>query len=195
MKDRIIEMLGRDECVELVCIDREEFLSDDPYYEYSNSTMLYFNKIIVDSVVGRFINIKDPLGYRDFTITDYELRYFKIKEPTFNELIDVAVQAVKDGVIDIKTLCMDSIRFTPRDETDNVATYFDDEYADSFDYIKSLYTETFTIEEHRFPELKVGGIFTQNGNDVVLDADRIDAIMNTPLFLIKGAKVTQKKGK
>ena len=213
MKDRIKEMLERGERVELECVDRDGFegLFSD------NKKILQLSEIIIagydevgkgfDLAVGSYELNNLNLRISNAFICDSELEHFKIKEPeyTFNDLIDVAVQAVKDGVIDIKTLCMDSIRFTPRDETDNVATYFDDEYAYGFDYIKSLYTETFVIESKE-DMYRIGDeyeIVLSNGEDVsemIIVTENYpytsygDRLIPVRFEFLKGATVTQKRG-
>ena len=209
MKDRIIELLERGERVELVCTDRDAFIDSDPEFYEMNSSMCRFDYLVVNKA-SKFdcVMVSSPDMLHSFALMDSDLRYFKIKGPTFNDLIDIAVQAVKDGVIDIKTLCMDSIRFTPRDETDNVATYFGDEYADGFDYIKSLYTETFVIESEentdkidvfkcpRF-ELKNGvrGTIQKCFNNKEFSVQFEDKSWGNIAFMVlKGATVTQKRG-
>ncbi|NLD08911.1 MAG: hypothetical protein GX667_04885 [Xanthomonadaceae bacterium] len=203
MIDRIKEMLEREERVALDFVDRHAFLNQDHENEYDREAVAAIAKssLVVKSILGGGAAL--VLEDDRYCIPEKDYKYFKIKEPTFNDLIDVAVQAVKDGVIDIKTLCMDSIRFTPIYDTDNVATYFDDEYADGFDYIKSLYTETFVIESEEDilnvkDEAEIlflngeKGIFADSTKDghygFILIANVVHRI---PFPLLKGATVIQ----
>ena len=217
MIDRIKEMLERGERVALKCVDRDGFLYADCGEFFDENSIILSTPLVVEGVVDYCdaVSIKGC----SYVISFDELEYFKIKEPeyTFNDLIDVAVQAVKDGVIDIKTLCMDSIRFTPIYDIDNVATYFYNEYADGFDYIKSLYTETFVIEsESDIKKTKEGAsVELANGNVFIVNKSKHESLamkdgskatgltfkdsnnfwITYSLFELKGATVTQEVSK
>ena len=200
MINKIIEMLEREERVALDFVDRHAFLNQDHENECDREAVAAIAKssLVVKSILGGGAAL--ALEDDRYCIPEKDYKYFKIKEPTFNDLIDVAVQAVKDGVIAVWIITSGALKFSPADALNNTSTYYDDEFiSDGIWHIKSLYTETFVetfvIEGHGFPELKVGGVFTQNGREIILDADHIEAIMNTPLFLLKGATVTQEVSK
>ena len=117
---------------------------------------------------------------------------------TFDDLIDVANDAVKNKLITqtrfslsaIGTPLLIVVYFDGRE-----GRYTDDNLFNGIEFIKSLYKETFVIEcNGDMYKLKIGDIFSQNGSSVVIDKPLLDLLMNTPLFLTKGAKVERSKG-
>lgn len=84
------------------------------------------------------------LGGGEFILSK-NFKYFEKKEePSFNDLIDVAVQGFKDGVIDkIMSISPESIEIrVDKENYDYSAQYVQN----GISYIKSLYKETFVIE-------------------------------------------------
>ena len=235
MKDRIIEMLERGERVELECIDPDGFAR----HGHVNERLLSHGKFIIkgyskdehnydysqfslhlDDDELRLLNICRDQAY----INEFELEYFKIKDPeyTFNDLIDVAVQAAKDGFV-IITLLGDSNLIFNDNNGDNFHNIFKNEdehrFKDYIALINSLYTETFVIERESdiskitsreflgFGKNSMSVATLQNGNEILvtrLDSDNagdIAVYMRKGLYknyldfeVLKGATVTQKRG-
>lgn len=156
-----------------------------------------------------FIRIKDTSS----SIVYSEFKYFRIKQdPTFDDLIDVAVKAVKDRVLFMMSIGDNKRkgRYLNYAVNGNSPTESfhesDDDYQACIDFIKSIYTETFVIEsEEDYNSLK------DNANIKLLNGEVIKRIVNysacTPEFsdangrvvrlsylTLKGATVTQRKG-
>ena len=130
----------------------------------------------------------------------------RIKEPTFNDLIDVAVQAKKDGVISSQLMIMsDSIHLF--DSSKLPISFTDKSINKGIKYIKSLYTETFVIErESDMKKIKgsAESIMLVNGEDVgsniIIHNDEPhfffdNAVVPAVFKLLKGATVTQEVSK
>lgn len=131
-------------------------------------------------------------------------------EVTLDNLIDVAVQAVRDGKIEIHHFHKDHIEYAVIGDAGTDAWRSDckDEIEDHIEYIKSLYTETFVIEsEDDIERVKRGAkIVLSNGSEfiaeLVTQLSRGRVIDSTlgyidqtyGLFILKGATVTQKRG-
>lgn len=165
-----------------------------------------------------------------------ELKYFKIKEiekmmgenkavdqevkePTFDDLIDSAVKAVRDGELHKFTFnkCLSSKDiiwlYTYKDESKH---FTHDQSQSGIDFINSLYTERFVIDkECLMPKVKNEAKVTlSNGNSfiarkvehsfvVMKDGSEIKSLMfkdgndfwvTYSFFELKGATVTQQKG-
>lgn len=171
MKDRIMEMLGRGESVELVFVDREGFTARS----MANKCMAELDRIIVSkrqtetplACEEYILNVSDDeleevrLDRIHARIYPHELKYFKIREaaPTFNDLIDVAVQAVKIGTI-VKCKFSGDIKRVIKIEGNIV--FLDD---DSWNYLVSdevvmpdyvLYDDTVTGKKLTRDNLKPG---------------------------------------
>ena len=215
MKDRIIEMLERGERVDLECIDPDGFAR----HGHVNERLLSHGKMNIGGYYeGEFslrlndeeldsLNICRAQAY----INDYELKYFKIKEPThtFNDFIDAVVQAYKDGIIPslhLESLGVRSVRFLDAQEFDQ-----HDDYSCSIDHIKSLYTKTFVIESEGdlLSIAKDNEMVLLNGEIVKFKGlskedsdvkmylfyyDSFKYIVSMPFIALKGATVTQKRG-
>lgn len=184
---------------ELVCIDRDGLLNRLKDQNLFDEIIRNDGVIVVSSVdcVLGFINYCDNFRYIHASL----LKYFKNKEQsqyTFDDLIDVAVQAVKDGLIACDDFKRHSISFCVAwDEDDGyeLASHHDAKYFDeAVRFIQSLYKETFVIESNGdMNRLKVGDRFSQNGSSVIIDKPLLDLLLNTPLFLTKGATVEQSR--
>lgn len=138
----------------------------------------------------------DSLG----VVNDWLSDNFELVE-SFDDLIDVAIQAVKDEVIVIRRFHSSLLNFEKIGETNHASdvevtrSSRVGKIQDAIDFIKSLYTETFVIEDNEdMSELKIGDKFDQNGTEIVIDKYMIDKLKHVPLFLIIGAKVTRQKG-
>lgn len=132
----------------------------------------------------------------------------KIEKYTFDDLIDVAVQAVKDGLIACDDFKRHSISFCVAwDEDDGyeLASHHDAKYFnEAIEFIKSLYKETFVIESINDAERLNNGAKTTLKNGEVIYFQNIDdgdfwftfngyGCDKFPFLALKGAKVEQTK--
>ena len=207
MEDRIIEMLERGERVELECVDRDGFAS----HGHVNEKLLSYGKVIIEGYSKDEFSLRLADSELDLLnicraqayINSYELQYFKIKEPDFNDLIDVAVQAVRDEVLSryiyYKTGNGDEVIALYVGE-DLKMQFFTGEEKRGIERIKSLYTETFVIEHQSdLSKIKLNDKKTKielaNGtlvSDEILDMLK-DQSGKTQLSILKGARVTQNR--
>ena len=206
MKDRIIEMLDRGERVELELADKAGFIEQGASHHVADGLQRGINTVCsVDgdnNVVIRASGLDDILLAQN----DCYLKYFKIKEPiyTFNDLIDVVVQAYKDGVIPSLELGSEMGVRSVRCLASAILDEWDD-YSNGVNNIKSLYTETFVIESKE-DMYRIGDeyeIVLSNGEDI---GSIVTISDDTPYFeydgrltpvpyaVLKGATVTQKRG-
>lgn len=224
MKDRIIEMLERKERVSLECIDPNGFDSENPI----NKFILKLDNIIIKKAILGWVGCRDKfvvdapteeiegssLNENSFIIFEDELKYFKIKEPeyTFNDLIDVAVQAYKDGYIRLMRLDNDVLDISYNIDGDGLCGFLTSKTEESgyqfYQYIRdinSLYTETFVIESKE-DMYRIGDeyeIVLSNGEDVsemIIVTENYpytsygDRLIPVRFEFLKGATVTQKRG-
>lgn len=214
MKDRIIEMLERGERVELECINPDGFAR----HGYVNERLLIHGKMNIGGYYEDEFSLRlddeelDSLNIcrAQAYINDYELEYFKIKESkrNFNDLIDVAVQAMKDGIIYFRFLSDAQISFSTSSGED-AATFKVTDGAEGISeaiyLINSLYTETFVIKsEEDLNKLKTNAVVTLKNNEEIVFSNKfedgfffdIDSFNSTtiPFIALKGATVTQKRG-
>ena len=198
MKDRIIEMLGRDERVELECVDEEAMIASNKSY----ADVLLSMPLIVSHIFTNKIVFNNGLFIRE-----NNLKNFKIKEPghTFNDLIDVAVQAMKDGIIYFRFLSDAQISFSTSSGEDAATFKVTDGaegISDAIYLINSLYTETFVIEsEDHIEMVKLkASVRLTNGNEFIVDNATSEFLTPSTSFekltilTLKGATVTQKRG-
>lgn len=215
MKDRIIEMLGRGERVELKLADKMGFIEQGASHLVADGLQRGINTVCYINSDNNVVVIASGLDDMLFVQSDDHLKYFKIKEPeyAFNDLIDAAVQAYKDGYIRLMRLDNDVLDISYNIDGDGLCGFLTSKTEESgyqFDQyirdINSLYTETFVIEsEEDVLNVKdeaeilflngVKAIFadsTRNGHyGFVLISNVIHKL---PLALLKGATVTQKRG-
>lgn len=163
------------------------------------------------------VYIKDGSGHvrnSSYFIPKEELKYFRIKRPapTFHDLIDVATQALKDGLLSkLDIIEGNSIGGTVKEGLSNVLHFHTGIATDiqsRIDFIKSLYTETFTIEhESDIVKIKLGDLITlENGNEVWAESNCLNHNVNfiqatyggnnfnLSYLSLKGATVTKKRG-
>lgn len=205
MKDRIIELLERGERVELECVHGNAIATS--YAEALSGNQAVVSHLLDDKII--FEN--------SFFIYEGELEHFKIKETeyTFNDLIDVAVQAYKDGYIRLMRLDNDVLDISYNIDGDGLCGFLTSKTEESGyqfgQYIRdinSLYTETFVIESEentnkidvfkcpRF-ELKNGvrGTIQKCFNNKEFSVQFEDKSWgNIGFMVLKGATVTQKRG-
>ena len=127
-----------------------------------------------------------------------------MKEPTFNDLIDAAAQAFKDGALAKVTMMSEGLIYLTTHDI-RVKSVSDDIPSSGIDFIKSLYTETFVIESEentdkidvfkcpRF-ELKNGvrGTIQKCFNNKEFSVQFEDKSWgNIGFMVLKGATVTQ----
>ena len=208
MKDRIIEMLERGERVELELADKVGFIEQGASHHVADGLQRGINTVCsVDgdnNVVIRASGLDDILLAQN----DCYLKYFKIKEPeyTFNDLIDAAAQAFKDGALAKVTMMSEGLIYLTTHDI-RVKSVSDDIPSSGIDFIKSLYTETFVIEsEEDIKRVKKGAVVTlANGNafDVALSTqlgrgwvldtktNELDQYQTYCIFVLAGATVTQ----
>ena len=130
----------------------------------------------------------------------------RIKEPTFNDLIDAAAQAFKDGKLAKVTMMSNGLIYLTTHDI-RVKSVSDDIPSSGIDFIKSLYTETFVIErESDMKKIKgsAESIMLVNGEDVgsniIIHNDEPhfffdNAVVPAVFKLLKGAIVTQEVSK
>lgn len=192
--EEIKKELDAGNTVELECIDKHGLKKE----HYGYGLLLRLDRFIVSNLNGEDIFFNDSL----VGLSENHLKHFRIKRPvpTFDDLVDIAVQAAKDGVIVIRRFhssFLDFEKFGTTKHADNVEVLDSSDakdIKDAIEFIESLYTETFVIDSVQFPDLKVGGKFVQNGVEWELNEERVKIIENTPFFLLKGATVTQSRG-
>lgn len=173
-------------------------------YEVSNIYKNYSYK--------RIEVVVDSLGVvNDWLSDNFEL------VGSFDDLIDVAIQAVKDDVIVIRKFHSSLLNFEKIGETNHASdveitrSSKAREIQDAIDFIKSLYMETFVIEseDDLHSITKVNEVALLNGEIVNfrgLSSEDADVkmylfdycsnkyIISMPFIAIKGATVTQQKG-
>lgn len=201
--------------VELECVDALAFTKSH------NDA----NREILDS--GLLVELVDQgsiyIRGSDYNIIKSEYKYFRIKEDspyiegktTFDDLIDVAVKAVRDGELHKFTFnkCLSNKDiiwlYTYKDESKH---FMHDQAQCGIDFINSLYTETFVIDDiddlRRIEigadgELSNGSKFEVDSVSTIgLDWINVRFIESKSLSpetlgieVLKGATVTQKRGK
>lgn len=115
--------------------------------------------------------------------------YFKKKEQTqytFNDLIDVVVQAVKDKVINGANIRLHEIGFMHNKTHYKLMPAFD--CKEQIDFIQSLYKETFVIEcEDDVNRVKKGAEITlSNGNKSIVARSIVNRTNGNRMLEIKG---------
>lgn len=203
--------------VYLECVDRIGFLKDIDRRE-ANEKILDQGALIVDYIDhdGDIMLVGETDYIYNNVIVSEEFKYFCIKRPapTFDDLIDVAYRAYRDGIFD--EISIDKSSFTLVGAT-GIHHYYERSRGvihchkgkDSLEctpraikYINSLYTETFVIESEE--DLK--GLFTVDENMTITtvsgsvfrfgDFGKLIMLGTSTLFkLIKGATVIRKRGK
>lgn len=152
----------------------------------------------------------------DMFIRNNEIEYFEIIEspyiggsPTFDDLIDSAVKAQKYGLIHKVEMIGRRSLYLSEKPTSKALHYCLTSIEDGINFINSLYTETFIIEgEEDISRVRRGAeIVLANGSafaaTFVTQLSRgwvVDSVLGNLnqtycLFLLKGATVTQKRGK
>lgn len=203
--DWIQEELNAGRDVELECVDEEGLLSD---YTDSNKELLR-GALTVEEVKNHAIYIKNcTVG-----IVDNEFKHFRIKQyPTFDDLIDVAVKAVKNRVLFTMSIGDDKrkgryLNYVVNGNSPTESFYeSDDDYQYCIDFINSLYIETFVIESDADID-KVNcnaNIKLLNGMHIETSSNGGDGCVSyfseesadnyVDFIFLKGATVTQRKG-
>lgn len=180
---------------ELVCIDRDGFNDSHRH----NSTLTEF-KVCKVGDLGVCINDGD------WIIEIEELKHFKKKEQSqyaFDDLIDVAKKAVRDGVLqsftfgrDLKDL--DLISVVSIDNRKHIFNY--QSTKSGIKHIQSLYKETFVIEtvaDALRVDYQRSVVLLQSGEKLVLKDHKSLNSMPASLFyrIFKGATVEQERGR
>ena len=209
----VASMLERGERVVLECVDIKGAERIEEISGYREGIMT--SEIVVHSIGRDGELIIGDDSDEDLFIAEEEFKYFKIKESeyTFNDLIDVAVQAYKDGYIRLMRLDNDVLDISYNIDGDGLCGFLTSKTEESGyqfgQYIRdinSLYTETFVIESEE-DVLNVkdeAEILFLNGEKAIFaDSTRdghygfvliSNVIHKIPLPLLKGATVTQKRG-
>lgn len=151
---------------------------------------------------GLFIKPNDEYERRIYNqpfITSNELQYFKIKEPTFDDLIDVAVLAYKDGIADKLAIGFDGgiERVMLHIDGSAWSYYQSSDISGHIEHIDSLYNERFVIKSMEdIDNIKWDTAKAVLPNDCELDLNILDGAVNRNIMLrlLKGATVTQQKG-
>lgn len=209
---KVKQMLENGEEVRLECVDIEGLLRKNKHVskDWKNEVEKGIIKVLeVDEVCGR-VSFADPSNVGAFLLYE-DLKHFRIAEAkqTFDDLIDVAIQAYKDGVIKSLKLLdygVHSLSYSVNGDENTIFSQHKD-YSDDINSINSLYTETFVIEGfHDTKALKKGDKAVLGNGEEVIFSNRTGvngalwfeyndchrAII--PFIALKGATVTQKKG-
>lgn len=203
-----------------------EDLEDEKEYErghYFFKDNMKTGEQILNDVCDGFVEIKDDhLNRYTYSMIDWEktIKLNANKAPNFDDLIDVAYRAYRDGIFD--EISIDKSSFTLVGAT-GIHHYYERSRGvihchkgkDSLEctpraikYIKSLYTETFVIECEE-DEMKirqpVKSIILANGEEII-NENRLSLLqeglclkagvagnIKIPFSLLKGATVTQKR--
>ena len=195
--------------VELECVDIDGFKSSCKENKgfFNQLDVLTLRALSVNKVGGFTISFEVD-GGKTIYISEENYKYFRIKRPApnFDDLIDVAVKAVRDGEIYkfefVQSLGDTDIIFLDISEGER-RKFTHDQAQDGIDFINSLYTETFVIEqENDLIKTKVGatGKLLNGEEFTIVEAycrgyvavDECKYYL--PFFVFKGATVTQKRG-
>lgn len=204
--DWIQEELDSGRKVGLECVDEKGFLRDVDIDENYNYLVLQCGLIVERVLDDNVIIFKGG-----FMVQSNELKHFRIKRPnpTFNDLIDVAVQAYRDGVADtLEVGYADGIERVKLHVDGHTYSYYQCSVIEEHvKHIESLCTETFVIKDFSDTKrLKSGdSAILSNGEEVVFSnrngADdslwfEYDGCHSAiiPYISLKGATVTQQKG-
>lgn len=184
--------------VKLECINEESFLTDD-------NTSRYINQVVLDSslCVEKVCLDDDEIILKDcdYSILFEELKYFKIVDPTFNDLIDITIKAVKDGLIEIKNLTDSYLEFNLTNKPYDLRhdySYNSNEIDKGVDFIKRLYKFTINnVEDIKRIKIK-SNVTLSNGNSFIVDNVSDEFVTPTDSFdklsflSLKGAVVRTK---
>lgn len=208
MIGEINRRLKNGETVELECIDVEGL--GNSIWGLNKSMLEEVDRFVVSSVYRDWVNINDDSFHLD---TD-DLKYFKIKEndskKTFNDLFNLVVQAIKDGVIDSMILSNEGgvIKIFYGDQfstfTDNSSLL-----EENIKFVKSLYDKVTTLEidseECMYKLIKGAIIELTNGSKLKFIEGMDDGAVITEnedgtqyildYQILKGSKVKQRKYK
>lgn len=214
--EEVKKEMDANEEVELECINEAGFISLYKCNGENNKIILNQGVLAVERVCSseEFVYLKGVISPSISNVISFEeLKYFRIKRPapTFHDLIDVATQALKDGLLSkLDIIEGNSIGGTVKKGLSNVLHFHTGIATDiqsRIDFIKSLYAETFTVQgEDEIKRIKAEAKATlANGVDIwvkeangsgYINACEIGSTVSITLNLIslKGAKVTQNRG-
>ena len=197
----------------LEIVDREK-ITDIGLYNHWPILNAQSSLTVIREEKGRLI-LKEKSGGIPLTLVKDDLMFFKLTGivPTLYRVIDVALDAVKNGVAVVTHLKTDEIVIESVDYNDEspMEVFKDDsleKFQDAIEWIGSLYTETFVINDvsdvlnckrgarlvfsngvdSEFLESYFGGL---RAEILFLDSGKC---CNVPIELLKGATVTQKRG-
>lgn len=201
------------ERVKLECVDRNGLLNinKNKAFQGVNKELLRNEELIVTGICIEhgFVSINGD----DYRLLEKELKYFSIKrpDPTFDDLVDTAIKAARDGVAIITHLEIDSIMIESinYNSLSPIEIYRGDELEikEAIDWVNSLYTETFVIEsDSDIERLQDGAEITLANNErgifsvigelkFITNTKTNNVIMGLNIFFLKGATVTQKRDK
>lgn len=211
MINEIRRRLEAGEKVELECTERSLFLNVNDGVVFDENLEILESGLVVDRVSRSTISLLDcphPIMFD-------EVQYFRIKEhsPTFDDLVDVVVQAAKDGLLEINMLNSEFITASiPGDHDSSFVTCWrtkQEVFESSINKVKSLYTETFVIEgEEDMLRIKSNAEITLTNGEKITSAGIINNLLSyfssnedgedtrnnyVEFTFIKGATVTQRK--
>lgn len=193
--------------VELECVDREGLAKLTPYVD----GLISQEPLTIESWCSDYLYLNiNKKKCCQATLSKEELKYFRIKRPspTFDDLIDAAVQAYKDGIAD-EIILNDYISISTPAVTYGASKMDTNgfEVMETIEKINSLYTETFVIKEFSDTKKLRSGAKTllANGEEVFFSnrTDTDDSLWFEynnchsaiiPYIALKGATVTQKRG-
>lgn len=217
--EEIKKGLDAGETVELECVDTDMYCAIDNDFK-DEREVIARSSLIIASIIGQ----GDYQGLRiedcRYCLPQEDLKHFRIKRPapTFDDLIDIAAKAVKDGVIfsaeifeSAIYIYLDSSAYDFCKSSLSIINDLDSDMKripEVIDKINSLYTETFVIEHASDIEnIKENAVIRlQNGNEVCAESNclhhHVNFIQTTyggnnfhlSFISLKGATVTQKRG-
>lgn len=201
MIEEIKKRLEAGEVVELECVDRGGFLKDIRRRE-ANEKILDQGPLVVGCIdCDGDISLVGGIGYiyRNVIVSG-EFKYFRIKESsaTFDDLIDVAVKAIKDRALFTMSIGNSRrkgryLNYAVNGSSPNESFYENNGcHQSAINFINSLYTETFVIESEEdinkvisrkeigFNRKSMSVATLMNGNEILitrLDTDNTAGIV------------------
>ena len=211
--EEVKKEMDANEEVELECINEAGFISLYKCNGENNKIILNQGVLAVERVCSskEFVYLKGVISPSISNVISFEeLKYFRIKRPTptFDDLIDVVSQALKDRVeFGGVELHQGGLNF---ENFHDDAIYPQDQYGieKTIGWIKALYTETFVISNldslleidvFKCPKFElengVKGTIQASVNNKEFSVQFEDKSWGSVGFMVlKGAIVTQKRG-
>ena len=216
MINEIREILKDGYGARLELVDREEIRGTGILYTHYHSALSKYGKnssLTVIKEENAHLILEEEVDGMPIKLPKDVLHLFKLTGivPTLYRVIDVALDAVKNGVAVITHLKADEIVIESIDyDSKSPFEVFKDDplekFQDAIEWIGSLYTETFVIEsDSDIERLQDGAEITLSNNErgvfniigglrSITNLKTNDVVMGLNIFFLKGATVIQKRG-